>query len=112
MKIDVRERGKITIVAMSGKMTLGDGDVMLQRSFRGLLEEGRTHFIFEMTAVPFLDTAAIAEIIACRKRALDRKGVIKLVLRGKAHDLFTLYELHRIFGIYEEVESALASFVD
>ena len=110
MNIDVREKGKFTIVAMSGKMTIGDGDVLLGDRFKALLEEGHQCFIFDMLGVPFLDTAGIAEVIACRKRALDREAVIKLVLRGKTHDLFTMYELDRIFDLYEDVEDALASY--
>ena len=104
MNIDVRDKGKFTIVALSGKMTIGDGDVLLRDRFKALLEEGRRQFIFDMLGVPYLDTAA------CRKRALDREGLIKLVLEGKTHDLFTMYELDRIFDLYDDVEAALASF--
>jgi anti-sigma B factor antagonist len=110
MTIDVRERGTITVVAFTGKMTIGDGDLLLRESFRGLIELGRRRFIFDLIEVPFLDTSAIGEILACRKRALDREGVVKLVLRGKAHQLFRLYELQRIFEIHGDLESALASF--
>lgn len=110
MNIELRERGTITVVAFSGKMTIGEGDLRLRESFRELIELGRRRFVFDLLEVPFLDTAAIAEILACRKRALDREGVIKLVLRGKAHQLFMLYELNRIFEIYDDVEGALASY--
>lgn len=110
MTIEVRERGTITVVAFAGKMTIGQGELMLRERFRELLEAGRRRFVFDLLAVPFLDTAAIAEILACRKRALDREGVIKLALQGKVHQIFTLYQLNRIFEVHDDVEGALASF--
>ena len=60
---------------------------------------------------PWLDSSAIGEVVASYKRGRDREGVLKLALLGKAHDLFTFYELGKIIELYDTVEDALSSFV-
>ena len=112
MKIDVRKRGKVAILHVSGKMTIGEGDVMLRTQVRGLIEEGEKLFIFDMLDVPFMDSASIGEVVACSKRAGERGGSIKLAVKDRVHGLFTMTRLDKVFDIFENVEDALAAFVN
>ncbi|MCZ6778905.1 MAG: STAS domain-containing protein [Acidobacteria bacterium] len=111
MKIAKVKRGKVNILHLSGKMTIGEGDVMLREEVRKLLDEGETHFILDMLGVPFMDSASIGEVVACSKRAGEKKGLIKLVMKDRVHNLFTMTRLDRVFDIYDGVEDALAGFV-
>jgi len=74
-----------------------------------LLESGERTFVFDMRKVPWLDSAGVGQVVACRNRVVDHGGKIKLVLHSKAHDLFVLYELQRVMDLYGDVEAALAS---
>jgi anti-anti-sigma factor len=112
MKIEVRKKGKICILDLSGKITFGPATEMLDERFMALLDSGERFFVFNMTGVPWLDSGGIGHVVQCHKRVRDRNGVIKLVLKGKSHDLFTMYELHKVFEIFEDLEEALASFAD
>ena len=47
-------------------------------------------------------------MVACHKRAFDKKGKIGVVLKGKALDLFKFYMLQNVFDIYEDVNEAVA----
>ena len=49
--------------------------------------------------------------VACYRRAAERDGELKLVLKSKAHDIFTYVQLDKRMDIYHDVEEALASFV-
>jgi len=49
--------------------------------------------------------------VACYKRARENDADVKLVLKGKAHDLFTFCALDRVFDMFETLPSAVASFV-
>ena len=113
MTINVRKVGKINIVDMSGKMTIGKGDVLLRKSFRELLQAGERLFIFNMENVPWLDSAATGEVVACHKRAREVDGIIKIVMptKAKTHEVFVLASLDRVFSIFEDEKEALASFV-
>ncbi len=110
MKIDVRKKGSINILDMAGKMIIGEGDVLLRDTVLGLLDEGERLFVFDMLLVTWLDSGSVGEVVACRKRAQALDGDIKLVLQGRAHDVFTTFSLHKVFEISPDLETALASF--
>jgi anti-sigma B factor antagonist len=110
MRIESRKKGTIVILDMAGKMVIGVGDILLRQEMKKHLEAGERSFVFNMLEVPFLDSCSIGEVVACHKRVRDKDGVIKLVLNERLHNLFTMYELMRVFPIFEDLEGALASF--
>ena len=112
MKINVRKEGRVTILYISGKMTIGKGDVTLRENFKELLGAGERFFIFHMTQVSYLDSAGVGEMIACVKRAYQRGGIIKIVLlpKGKAREVFAVACLDKVFEIFTNEEAALAGF--
>jgi len=110
MKIKTRKVGDIVILAFSGKITTGVPTATLAKTFKELLAQGDKLFVFNMLKVPWLDSGGIGEVVACNKRVVDHDGVIRLVLKGRAHDLFTLNWLHKVFRIFGTVEEAMASF--
>ncbi len=112
MRLTTRKLGKIVVLECAGKMTTGEPSTLLKGTFREQLDRGETRFIFNMARVPWLDSGAIGEVVACRGRAAQAGGVIRLVLSGRSHDLFTLMRLHRVFDIFPTLEEALASLVD
>jgi anti-anti-sigma factor len=111
LKIQIHKEGKIDVVEFSGEISIGGGPNELRTIFRTRLDEGGRLFVFDMLGVAWLDSSAIGEIVACYKRALEQGAVVKLVLKGKAHDLFTYCALDKVFEIYETLPSAMASFV-
>ncbi len=111
MKIEVRKKGKVVILDMSGKLDMGTGDVVLRDTFKELLERDERLFVFNMKDVFWMDSAGLGELIACNKRARERGGIIRLVLSPKAHEVLTISRVIVVFDIYDDVESAIASFV-
>lgn len=111
MKIQIHKEGKIDVVEFSGEISIGGGPNELRTIFRTRLDEGGRLFVFDMLGVAWLDSSAIGEIVSCYKKGLEQGAVVKLVLKGKAHDLFTYCALDKVFEIYETLPSAMASFV-
>jgi anti-anti-sigma regulatory factor len=111
MKLNVRKEGKLCVFEFSGTLAIGEGTKTLRRTFREQIGEGERLYIFNMLEVPWLDSSAIGEVVACHKRARDADAVVKLVMKDRAHDIFTNLELQRVFDIFETMEPALASFV-
>jgi anti-anti-sigma factor len=112
MKIKTRKVGNIVVLDISGKITTGEPTVNLGKAFKDLVAQGEKRFVFNMLGVPWLDSGGIGAVVAYNKRVVDHEGVIRLVLKGRAHDLFTLTSLDRVFKIFSTVEEALASFAD
>jgi anti-anti-sigma factor len=106
------ELRKITVMEISGSMTIGKGDVELREKFKSLLGEGHRHFLFDLNRVGYMDSAAIGEAAACMKRAQEHKAQIKIALApsGKPEQLFQVTMLDRVFEIFHDVDDAIASF--
>ena len=112
MKVSDRKKGNICILELSGQLKIGPVVKDFAERFEELLRLGERQFVFDMLKVPWMDTSGISTTVACHKhlRDQDKDGEIKVVLQGKTHSLFVLYELHRVFDLHEDVESALAAF--
>ena len=112
MDIEVLKYGRINIVEISGKLIIGAGDVLLRSKLQEMLDAGERFFVFDMTDVSYMDSAGLGAMVACAKRASERNGVLKVVTlpRGKADVLFSVTGLNRVFEVFGDRETALASF--
>lgn len=111
MKITVRQHGKVSVVDLSGKITIGEGDVQLREAVERLLKEDRKQVVLNLKGVSYMDSAGIGELVACSKRAVERKGTIKLLNpSGKVYDLLHLTKLIEVFEIFKDERDALTSF--
>lgn len=110
MAVAIRKIGKVCVLDISGELKLGDAITELGDKFKACVDGGDRFFVFNMLKVPWMDSSGIGEVIACYKRARDAKGELKVVLKGKSHDLFTFYELHKVCELHEKIEDALGSF--
>ena len=111
MKANARHHGKVTVVDLSGKITIGDGDIKLREAVNALLDEGRKAVILNLNGVSYMDSAGIGELVACYKRAREKGVNLKLLNpNGKVQDLLILTKLQEIFEIYRDEREALTSF--
>ncbi|ANM28629.1 anti-sigma factor antagonist [Acidobacteria bacterium Mor1] len=111
MKTAVRQIGHVTVMDVSGKITIGEGDVVLRNKFIELLETGNKHVLLNLEKVSYMDSAGIGELVACYKRAKDKDGTVKLLNpSGKVYDLLQLTKLEDVFETYEDEKEALVSF--
>jgi anti-sigma B factor antagonist len=111
MRIDVREAGKIRIIDLHGRLVLGTTDP-LKEALLALLAARHSRILLNLQGVPYLDSAGIGEIAACKKRALEKNGEIKLLKpAGKYHmAVETVLALMFSESIFEEENEAVQSF--
>jgi anti-sigma B factor antagonist len=111
MKATVRDIGKVSVVDLSGKITIGEGDVVLREKVSELLDGGRQNIILNLGKVSYMDSAGIGELVACYKRAKEKQGNVKLLNpSGKVYDLLQLTKLEEVFETYKDEKEALVSF--
>jgi anti-sigma B factor antagonist len=111
MKIEVREAGKVSIIDLHGRLVLGTTDP-LKEKIQELLAAGHTRILLNLQAVPYLDSAGIGEVAACKKRAIEKHGEIKLIKpAGKYHmAVETVLALMFSESIFDEEMKAVGSF--
>jgi len=111
MKTKVRTVGKVAVVDLSGKITIGEGDVVLRDEVNKLLEGDNKSILLNLNGVTYMDSAGIGELVACYKRAAEAGAKLKLLNpSGRVSDLLSLTKLQQVFDIYNEEKEALVSF--
>lgn len=111
MKAKVRQIGTVTVVDLSGKITIGSGDVVLRETVQRLFDEGHKQILLNLSGVSYMDSAGIGELVACHKRASQKNGALKLLNpSGKVYDLLQLTKLDEVFDMHKDEKEALVSF--
>ena len=111
MKANVRMDGVVAIVDLNGKITIGEGDVILRDTVDRVLKEGNKQILLNLSRVSYMDSAGIGELVACYKRARENGGQLKLLNpSGKVFDLLQLTKLEEIFETHRDERDALKSF--
>ena len=111
MKVNVRSEGDVSVVDLSGKITIGEGDVVLRETIETLLKEGRSKIVLNLSRISYMDSAGIGELVACYKRSREKGGQLKLLNpSGKVYDLLQLTKLEEIFETFRDEGEAIQSF--
>jgi anti-sigma B factor antagonist len=106
-----REVNGITIVDMSGRITLGEGSALLRELIRDLLNKGQKKIVLNLGGVNYIDSSGIGELISAFTTVKNQGGELKLLnLTQKVHDLLQITKLYTIFDVHTDEESAIRSF--
>ncbi len=111
MKINRVEQNGITIIQPKGKITIGEGDVLLREEITKLLAEDKKKLVLDLGDVSYMDSAGVGELVSVYTSVKNRGGELKLAaLTKKIKDLLSITQLMTIFDTYETLEEAVASF--
>ena len=112
MKIEIRQDGKVRIVDLHGRLVLGPPEDALAEAVQRLLADEHNQILINMRGVPYIDSAGIGQLAACKKRVLERHGELKLHwVRGRYHlAVETIITLMFPDALFEDEKEALASF--
>ena len=111
MRANVRQMSNISIIDLSGRITIGEGDVIMREKVTEVVDQGQSNIILNLTKVTYMDSAGIGELVACLKRVKEKGGVIKLLnASGKVYDLLQLTKLEDVFESYKDEKEAIDSF--
>ncbi|MFY9802303.1 MAG: STAS domain-containing protein [Candidatus Acidiferrales bacterium] len=111
MQASTREMGEITVVDIRGRITLGEGNVILREVMVGLLEKGNKHILLNMADVVHVDSAGIGELVRSHTSVRKQGGHLKLAnVNKKVQDLLQMTMLSAVFDIHQDEPSAVKSF--
>ena len=108
----LREVDNVSIVWLSGKVTLTDAPGVIRGIVVHLLGTGRTNILLDLSRVTYLDSAAgIGELVNSYTTARSQGVQLKLLRPGKNVDhVLRVVGLHTIFEIFEDEDLAVRSF--
>ena len=111
LNINERQAGDVTVLDLSGKITIGEGSVALRAGIRRLLEEGKKRILLNLAGVSYVDSSGIGELVSSYTAIGKENGQLKLLnLTQKLQDLLTITKLLTVFDVYENEAEALNSY--
>lgn len=111
IKTSTRQVGEITVVDLSGRITLGEGSTMLRDNIRDLLGRGQKKILLNLGDVTYIDSSGIGELVSGFTTVTNQGGQLKLLnLTKKVHDLLQITKLYTVFEVHNEEAAAIKSF--
>src|SRR4249919_2016852 len=111
MQIEERSTGDVTILDLKGRMTMGEGDELLNDKINSLILQGRKKLVLNLEGVPYVDSAGLGEIVRTYTTVSRQGGSLKLVnLTKRITDLLAITKLLTVFETFESEPEALKSF--
>ena len=111
MKASTRQLNGITVVDLSGRITLGEGSVVLRDTVRELIGKGEKKILLNLGEVTYIDSSGIGELVSAFTTVRNQGGELKLLnLTKKVHDLLQITKLYTVFDVKDDEASAVGSF--
>jgi len=111
MKIETRAVGDIKILDCSGRITLGEGTMVVRNTVRELLKANDKKIILNLAEVNYIDSSGIGELVSTYTTVTSSGGQLKLLgLTKKIQELLAITKLLTVFQVFEDEQAALDSF--
>jgi len=111
MKASSRQVNGVTVVDMMGRITLGEGSVVLRDTIRDLLGKGDKKILLNLGNVTYIDSSGIGELVSAFTSVRNQGGELKLLnLTKKVHDLLQITKLYTVFDIKDDETAAVGAF--
>jgi anti-sigma B factor antagonist len=104
MKLDERVSGDITVITITGEITLSaGGDVQLKDKIQSLLQQGRKKVLLDMGGVSYVDSAGLGQLVQASVTATKNGGKLKLLnLTKRLNDLLVVTKLSTVFDVLDK----------
>lgn len=111
MTIKERVSGNVTILDLDGKITLGEGDVLLRDAVSKLVDSKTVNVVLNLENVSYMDSGGLGEVVRSYTSLRNVGGDVKLVKVAKRiSDLLTITKLSTVFDSFDDEAAAVASF--
>jgi anti-sigma B factor antagonist len=111
MQIAERENGAVTVLDLSGKITLGEDGNLLKDKLHSLLHQNKKNILFNLAQVSYVDSAGLGAIVSAYTTVTREGGTLKLAnVTKKLQDLLSITKLLTVFETFDSEDEALRSY--
>jgi anti-sigma B factor antagonist len=111
LKSSSRQVDGIAILDLSGRITLGEGSVVLRDTIREILGKGEKKILLNLGDVTYIDSSGIGELVSAYTAVRKEGGELKLLnLTKKVHDLLQITKLYTVFDVKDDEATAIAAY--
>jgi len=111
VEIEIRNRGDVKLIKLTGRLTLGDSVDRLRATFDDLAGSGAYRYVVDLGEISMLDSSGIGLLVQCLTKAKQRGGSLKLLNPSPfAVKTLKMIGLLKLFEVFEDQDAAIASF--
>ena len=111
LKMTNREVDSVSVVALDGRIVLGEESNALREKVKSLIAEGKKKIVLNMANVTFIDSAGLGTLVAAHHSAKSQGAALKLAhLGAKFQEVLQITKLLTVFDVYNSEAEAVASF--
>jgi anti-sigma B factor antagonist len=111
LEINVRESGEISLLAIHGRLTIGETSAQLHEALQSVIERGIRKVIVDLNGVPQIDSSGISTLVRISIQLTREHGALRLVCGpGRVRDALTVTRLVEAIPTFETESSAMLNF--
>ena len=111
VKLTTRQVGDVTVIDVSGRITLGEGSSVIRDELRALTDKGNRKVLLNLGDVTYIDSSGIGELVSGYTTMSNAGGTMKLLnLTKRVKDLLQITKLYTVFDVHEDEAHAVRSF--
>ena len=111
MEIQLRTSGSVTILDISGNLTIGRSEEHLRETVKRLIDEERRFLLLNLSEVPTIDSSGIGAMIKSFTSVKEANGKLKILKPSRmARQLLSITGLLSVLETYDDETSAVSSF--
>ena len=108
---NTREVSGVTIIDVSGRITLGAGNMELCEQVNKAIDAGSKNILLNLAELSYMDSSGVGTLVGCYTSAQNRGAKLKLLnLTKKMSELLAITKLLTVFDTFEDEQKAIASF--
>src|ERR1700690_2217112 len=107
MTTSTRQTGDVTIVDISGRISLGEESAALRELILNLVSKGDRKILLNLAGVNYIDSSGLGALVSAFASVRKEKGELKLVnLTEKVDNLMEITKLYTVFDIADDEAAA------
>jgi len=111
LKMTNREVDGVSVVALDGRIVLGEESNALREKVKGLIAAGKKKIVLNMDNITFIDSAGLGTLVAAHHSAKSQGAGLRLChLGSKFQEVLQITKLMTVFDVYNTEAEAVASF--
>jgi anti-sigma B factor antagonist len=111
MTIQERGVGEVTVLDLTGRLVLYEGEADFRQKVDDLVARGRTRIVVNLKDVDYMDSAGVGVLVGKFLSVRRTGGDVKLLNMSKrAHHVMDITRLLSVFQTFDDEQAAVASF--
>ncbi len=111
LKMTNREVDGVSVVALDGRIVLGEESNALREKVKSLIADGKKKIVLNMDNITFIDSAGLGTLVAAHHSAKTQGAALRLChLGSKFQEVLQITKLLTVFDVHDTEAAAVASF--